>query len=121
MIDYSYLKFLLGLATKHSHKWWRKTNKNVYHEYQIRQSWHDQSVSEGVRGVHPPLSQWCILYIPLYLHKTYKFPQFSFNLLFYLGFLLPLFWSWCIYASCFIRTGRPWGELQDIHSICWSD
>ena len=43
------------------------------------------------------------------------------------------YWTWvlrfsardvmhlCINASCLIRTGRPWGELHDIHSICWSD
>jgi len=43
------------------------------------------------RGVHLPLSQWCILYIPPYFHKIYKCPLVSFNLRFLLNlcFLLP--------------------------------
>jgi len=67
-----------------------------------------------------PLSQWCILHIPPYFQKIinftyfckiYKFPLlYSFMLccfgLIYV-FCLPLFRPWCIYASCFTRTGRP--------------
>ena len=26
--------------------------------------------------------------------------------------MLPLFWSWYIYASCFARTGRPWADYN---------
>ena len=30
-------------------------------------------------------------------------------------FCFPLFWSWCIYGSCFTRTGHPWSSLGAIH------
>ena len=48
-----------------------------------------------IRGVHPPLSQWCPLHITSYFQKIinfhpyfckiYKFPLFSFNLIFWLN------------------------------------
>ena len=58
-------------------------------------------------GASIPLRQWCVLYRP-YSSYFHKIPLFSHNLLFILLFILfPLFWPWCIYASCFTRTGRP--------------
>ena len=71
------------------------------------------------RDVHPsPKSMIHTAYSPListkfinypYFMKIHKFPLFSFNLrlLLNLLFCFPLFWSWCICASCFTRTGRP--------------
>jgi len=55
------------------------------------------------RGVHP-LSQWSpisakfINWLTIFAHVR-CFAQFTL-------FCFPLFWPWCIYASCFTRTGR---------------
>jgi len=72
------------------------------------------------RDIHP-LSR-CILHIPpistKFINspnfcKIYKFPhstfiQFTFFVLNLRFIASPLFWPWCIYASCFTCTGRPW-------------
>ena len=65
------------------------------------------------RGIHP-LSQWCILHITLFPQnllissrpisaKCINFPYFCpvYDSCLIYVFLLPLFWPWCIYASCF--------------------
>ena len=48
-----------------------------------------------------PLIQWCILHIPPYFLKIYKFSPNSakFNFWLTLRFCFPLFWPWYIYAS----------------------
>ena len=72
------------------------------------------------RGVRHPRPMMHTAYSTLFA-KIYKFlpiskkfihspsvsAKFTFFCLIYF-FASPLFWPWCIYASCFTRTGRPW-------------
>jgi len=51
------------------------------------------------RGIHSPKSMMHILYSP-YFQKFIKFPSIFVRFTFFFSF--PLFWPWCIYASCFI-------------------
>jgi len=87
--------------------------------------------------IHPgtsisPKQMMHITYSP-YFQKIYKcspyfknffnFPPIFFHVSCYLiiyVFCFPLFWPWCIYSSCFARTGRPiahafleWADLEN--------
>ena len=48
-------------------------------------------------GIHPLVSQWCILHIPPYFNKIYKLSPY-FHYFSFFGF--PVLWLWCICASC---------------------
>jgi len=71
-------------------------------------------------GASIPLCQSCILHITpictkftnfsFCFRQIYKFTLIFMKLTFFAYlklFSYPLFWSWCIYASCFTSTGRP--------------
>ena len=58
-----------------------------------------------------PLSTKFINSTPLFWQNLSISPLFEFNLHFFgliYIFSLPLFWPWCIYASCFTCSGCPW-------------
>jgi len=68
------------------------------------------------RRPSPSKQMMHIAYSP-YFHKIYKFPYFiniyiSFGLINF--FCSTLFSQWCIFASCFPRTGRPWRRLNGV-------
>ena len=75
-------------------------------------------------GVHPPKPMMRIAY-SFYFSKIYKF--FPLFLFIFVCLASSLLWPWCIYASCFTHTGRPWLWLQSNVSsrnsttigLCW--
>ena len=108
MNTYSTYWSLTRLKIRTTNQILAKGSFNIFlHYFQIRQSPIHQTLTQRCPSplrqndaycILPPISQKNINFSPPYFCEIYDF-----CLIYIFG--LPLFWPWCIYASCFTRTG----------------